>query len=94
MNNLVWTKGFYRKVKKILKQHPELISRIDETFEYLEENVFHPILHSHKLKGNLSGSWACFVNYDYRIIFEITENEDTGESEILLLSFGTHDDVY
>jgi mRNA-degrading endonuclease YafQ of YafQ-DinJ toxin-antitoxin module len=45
-----------------------------------------------KLKGKLSGSWACTVTYDLRIIFEfVREGEDDA---ILLMEIGTHDEVY
>jgi len=51
-------------------------------------------LHSHKLKGELAGAWACTVDYDNRILFEFVENPQPGDEEILLLTMGTHDEVY
>ena len=58
------------------------------------EDPFHPTLHTHKLKGELAGAWACTVEYDNRIIFELVSNPQTGEEEILLTTMGTHDEVY
>lgn len=52
------------------------------------------MLHSHKLKGELAGAWACTVDYDNRILFEFAQNPESGEEEILLLTMGTHDEVY
>jgi mRNA-degrading endonuclease YafQ of YafQ-DinJ toxin-antitoxin module len=46
------------------------------------------------LKGELSGVWACTVDYDNRILFEFVKNPDAGNEEILLLTLGTHDEVY
>ena len=49
-------------------------------------------LDTHKLKGTLSGLWACSVTYDCRIVFDFVESE---EGEVLLLfDIGTHDEVY
>lgn len=52
MNELVWTNNFLKSIKKSLKIHPELENKLDFTFELLETDVFHPLLHTHKLKGN------------------------------------------
>ena len=38
--------------------------------------------------------WACTVDYDNRILFEFAQNAATGEEEILLVTLGTHDEVY
>jgi mRNA-degrading endonuclease YafQ of YafQ-DinJ toxin-antitoxin module len=51
-------------------------------------------LRSHKLKGELEGVWACAVSYEHRILFEFVQNPETGEEEILLLTIGTHEEVY
>jgi len=42
----------------------------------------------------LAGTWACGVGYDVRILFEFVENPATDEEEILLLTLGSHDEVY
>ncbi|NET83056.1 MAG: plasmid stabilization protein [Moorea sp. SIO1F2] len=52
------------------------------------------MLRTHKLKGKLSGAWACSVEYDCRLIFNFEQNPDTLEEEILLIDIGTHDEVY
>lgn len=58
----------------------------------LSEDAFHPKLKTHKLKGNLEGSWACSSGYDLRIVFEFVASE--GSEAILLQTLGTHDEVY
>jgi mRNA-degrading endonuclease YafQ of YafQ-DinJ toxin-antitoxin module len=68
--------------------------RIERTLKQLAEDPFHPTLHSHKLKGELAGAWACTVDYDNRVLFEFVRNPESGEEEILLLTMGTHDEVY
>lgn len=60
----------------------------------LSKEPFAPQLETHKLKGKLSGSWACTVGYDMRIIFDFVKNSDGKEDDILLTEIGTHDEVY
>jgi addiction module RelE/StbE family toxin len=79
-------------VKKITKRNPQVAEDVKHTLTLLEEDVFHPGLKTHKLKGILEGSWACSVAYDLRIVFEIVQFE--GEDAILLQTIGTHDEVY
>lgn len=67
-------------------------SRVDATLAGLEEDAFQPRLQTHKLTGELQGRYACSVAYDTRIVFRI-ESDPAGEL-IVLLSIGTHDEVY
>jgi addiction module RelE/StbE family toxin len=60
--------------------------------ERLAEDAHQPGLKTHKLKGNLDGSWACSVAYDLRIVFQFVDHE--GNEAILLETIGTHDEVY
>ena len=94
MKTLVWSAGFERACKRVVRRRPELRARVQSTLERLAENPFHPMLRSHKLKGELAGAWACTVDYDNRILFEFVYNPKSGEEEILLLTMGTHDEVY
>ena len=52
-----------------------------------------PRLRTHKLKGQLEGTWACSIGYDMRLIFEFVKGAGK-EDEILLIEIGTHDEVY
>ena len=60
--------------------------------QQLVDDAFHPQLKTHKLKGDLRGSWACSVAHDLRIVFELVQHD--GAEAILLQSIGTHDEVY
>jgi mRNA-degrading endonuclease YafQ of YafQ-DinJ toxin-antitoxin module len=60
--------------------------------ELLASDCFHPRLKTHKLKGDLAGAWACSAGYDLRIVFKFVEYE--GSEGILLLTLGTHEEVY
>lgn len=94
MNTLVWSAAFVRAFKRSTKRDPTLKGRVEQALRQLAEDPFHPTLHSHKLKGELAGVWACTVDYDNRILFELTANPETDEEEIYLLTMGTHDEVY
>ena len=58
----------------------------------LAEDAFHPSLKTHKLRGTLEGSFACSMTHDLRILFEFIQHDGAGA--ILLLTVGTHDEVY
>lgn len=94
MKTLVFASSFKRAFKRLIKQKPELKKRIEERLTILANEPFNPLLQTHKLKGKLSGAWACSVEYDCRIVFNFVKNENSGEEEILLIDIGTHDEVY
>lgn len=83
-----------RSLRRKLRQSPHLRQPIDRALRLLAEDPFHPSLHSHKLKGDLTGTWACTVDYDNRIVLEFVPDPDSPEDAIHLLALGTHDEVY
>ncbi|MCP4361831.1 MAG: type II toxin-antitoxin system mRNA interferase toxin, RelE/StbE family [Chloroflexi bacterium] len=89
---LLKTNVFIRSAKRIIKKRPQLAPNLQSTLDLMAEDVFHPRLKTHKLKGRLADSWACSVGYDLRIIFEFVQHE--GDEAILLETIGTHDEVY
>jgi len=94
MRTLIWGKTFIRAFNRTVKKYPMLSKDIEETLKVLVEDPFAPQLETHKLKGKLSGSWACSVGYDLRIVFDFIKSEKQKEDDILLLGIGTHDEVY
>jgi addiction module RelE/StbE family toxin len=94
MTTLVWSSSFVRALKRKVRRRPDLRERIEQTLRQLAQDPFHPSLRTHKLLGQLSGTWACSVSYDIRILFEFAQNPESDEEEILLLTVGTHDEVY
>ncbi|TVR62630.1 MAG: type II toxin-antitoxin system mRNA interferase toxin, RelE/StbE family [Candidatus Competibacteraceae bacterium] len=89
---LIKSSAFVRTAKRVLKKNPSLAVDIQTTLELLSEDAFHPSLKTHKLKGNLEGSWACSVAYNLRIIFEFVQYDES--EAILLEAIGSHDEVY
>ena len=94
MRRLVWSAGFVRAFRRAVRQQPGLHARAEHAIQRLCEDPFQPSLHAHKLKGDLSGVWACTVDYDNRILFEFVRDAQSGEEEIHLLTMGTHAEVY
>jgi mRNA-degrading endonuclease YafQ of YafQ-DinJ toxin-antitoxin module len=91
---LVWSPGFSRELKRLLRRNPQLRGAIERTLEQLSENPFHPALKTHKLKDDLADRWACSIDYSNRVVFRFVQNPDSAEEELLLLALGSHDEVY
>ncbi|MFZ0962338.1 MAG: type II toxin-antitoxin system mRNA interferase toxin, RelE/StbE family [Terriglobia bacterium] len=89
---LLRSNAFVRRAKRILKRNPLASQDLQSTLELLATDCFHPRLKTHKLKGELEGSWACSASYDLRIVFKFVPYE--GSESILLLTLGTHEEVY
>ncbi len=95
MRKIAWTSKSLRAFKRMVRQNPQLRPMIEETLEQLAVDPFHPALKTHKLSGELAGTWACSIDYRYRILFEFVANPEEREQDaILLLNLGNHDDVY
>ena len=94
MRILVWSPGFKRSFKRSIRYRPDLQDKIENALKLLPDDAYHPILHTHKLKGDLAGSWACTVDFEYRIVFEFVRDSETQEEIVLLEAVGSHDEVY
>ena len=92
MRRVVPTPRFFRAYKRITKKNPKLSADIAQVLNQLADDPFHGRLETHKLKGALAGVWACSAAYDLRILFEFVENKP--EDDLLLITIGTHDDIY
>lgn len=89
---LLQTAAFVRAARRLVKKNPDAALNLQTALEALAENAFHAALKTHKLKGDLAGSWACSAGYDLRIVFEFVQHE--GAEAIPLQTIGTHDEVY
>jgi mRNA-degrading endonuclease YafQ of YafQ-DinJ toxin-antitoxin module len=96
MFDIIKSDIFTKKAGKLLKKQPELIPIFKQVLIKLQDNPYDLSLKSHKLKGKLKDSYACSINYNYRIIFKIFLNfniEGTNRNIIFLETIGTHDEV-
>ena len=91
---LAWSSSYKRSFKRLAKTNTELKKKILATMEVLQNNPFSPQLKAHKLRGILEGTWACTVDYKTRLLFDFVKNPTTGETEILLIDIGSHEEVY
>jgi addiction module RelE/StbE family toxin len=89
---LIRSTAFIRAARRHLKKHPQAADTLEATLILLSESAFESRLKTHRLKGDLDGVWACSVEYDLRILFELVQHD--GAEAILLLTIGTHDEVY
>ena len=71
MRTLVWDSSFRRAFKRAVRKNLKLEERIFQILELLLDNPFAPALKAHKLKGQLEGLWACWVEYDCRIYLHV-----------------------
>lgn len=89
---LLRSNAFVRAARRYIKRHPQAAEDLRATLSLLTDDVFDSRLKTHKLTGELAGSWACSAGYDLRVLFSFVQHE--GEEAILLQTLGTHDEVY
>jgi mRNA interferase YafQ len=94
MRKLVWDSSFRRAFKRAARRDPDLQERILGVVAVLAESPFEPRLKTHKLRGQLEGLWACWVEYDCRIVFAFQPDPSGDEDLIVLVDIGSHDEVY
>lgn len=88
--NLIFTASYEKIEKRFLQRHPQLLERYAKTLTLLEHDPFHPSLRLHELKGRLAGLHSVSINIQYRITLELELREGT----IVLISVGSHGEVY
>jgi len=76
------------ELKKIKQKQPLLSKKIQKQLKLFRENVKHPSLKTHKLKGNLTNTWSISIEDNTRLIYFIKDNE------AIFFKIGNHDEVY
>ncbi len=94
MNKIVISPKFKRSFRKFVRRDPLLQTRVEKAIEGLSEDIYNSSLGTHKLEGKLSGLLSCSCGYDCRIVFAVEKDNESGETIIVLLDVGTHDEVY
>ena len=87
---LIFTEHYEKLEKRFLKRHPAVRDRYQKTLVLLEQDPFHPSLRLHALQGRLTGLHSVSINLQYRITLEL----EIREKEIILISIGSHGEVY
>ena len=75
--------------KKFLKLPVKIRIQFNSRVELFKKNPANPLLKNHTLHGDMSGLKAFSINGDYRVIYARI-NDD----QIILLSIGSHNQVY
>ncbi len=91
MRKVAWDTSFRSAFKRYTRKNPQLQERILKVIEDLAEDPFAPPLKTHKLRGHLAGAWACWVEYDCRIVFAFEPDPAGGQDMIVLADIGTHE---
>ena len=88
--SLVFTEHYERMERRFLKTHPNLVDCYHKILALLEQDPFHPSLRLYPLQGRLAGLHAVSINLQHRITLEL----ELREQETLLVSVGSHGEVY
>ena len=88
--SLIFTESYEKVERRFLKRHPDLLERYHKTLALLEQDPSHPSLRLHALEGRLAGLHAVSLNLQYRITLEL----EVREQQIILVSVGSHGEVY
>lgn len=75
-------------LKKLKQKQPLLFKKIQKQLKTFKENIKHPSLRIHKLKGNLADTWSISIEGNMRLIYTIKNNE------AIFFKIGNHDEVY
>ena len=87
---IIRTDEYFKKLKRFIKRHPDMLNRYIKTIEILEVNPHHPSLRLHKLKGKLDEFYSISINMEYRVIIDFIIRNN----EIIPINIGTYDEVY
>jgi len=81
------------KSKRFAKQYSKLSkkvkSQVDERLRLFVHEPSHQLLHVHSLTGEFSSLQSFNVNADVRVLFE-----KIGDTVIILITMGTHSQLY
>ncbi len=82
------TPRFEKRLKIFISFRPDLSKVVQQRMREIASNPFSLNLKTHKLSGHLKECFASKINYGYRIVF--TVNDD----ELCFIDIGSHDEVY
>ena len=89
MTEIVLTPRFRRSFKRKIRGNKILETRFRDRVDIFQTDPFDPRLKSHRLSGQLQGSWSFSIDYDVRVVFSFVE-----ANRVLFIDIGTHEEVY
>jgi len=87
---IIRTDEYFKKLKKFMKKHPDILEKYVKTIKLLEINPYYPSLRLHKLQGQLKEYQSVSITMKYRVVIDFIVKDD----EIILMDIGTHNEVY
>lgn len=72
--NLFYSEHFKKRLKKHFSKNPQLRFKVAKQLHFLEEDIEHPSLKAHKLKGKRNSEYAIWIEGDLRILFIIVDD--------------------
>ena len=85
MRELVLTPKFKRAFRKFVKRNSQLETKIIQTLQLMQEDVFATQLGTHSLQGKLLGLRACSCGYDCRVLFTLSIGKITPRQSSCLI---------
>lgn len=86
---ITYSKSFKKSFKKKIENNPELEKKFWNKIELFLKEPYHSNLKTHKLTGKLKDLWSFRIDYDIRVIFYFTNDNNA-----VFISMGSHDEVY
>lgn len=84
--NVIYTKHFLKPAGKLPKN---LQIKLAKQLKLLQQNPFHPFLHTKPLTGPLTGFYSFRITRDWRVIFQFETPE-----VVKLIEIGHRKDIY
>lgn len=81
-NKILFSSDFVKQFKKLPKQIQNKYYKKEKIFK---ENPFNSSLKSHQLSGKLKGCLAFYIDYHYRVVFKMDDDD------YIFLQVGTHE---
>jgi len=89
MIKIAFSSSFKRAFKRRIAGNVEREERFRTKLESFTNNPFETTLKTHKLSGKLKDYWSFSIEYDLRIIFYFSDNEN-----VIFVDIGSHKDIY
>ena len=87
---LIFPSPYQKRERSFLKKHAELRQRYFKTLLLLEQDLLHPSLRLHPMRGRLTGLHSVSITMRYRITLEL----ELRDQEIVFVNVGSHGEVY
>lgn len=83
---VVYTSSFLKSAKHL---PAKIQTKLDSLLVLLAANIYHPLLHTKQLSGNLGGFYSFRITRDYRVIFQFLDQQT-----VQLIKAADRKDIY